>query len=663
MNVNFLATCITNAHKLILSARFDEAVDWCQRAIEFEPQLSEAWYNLGIAYAGLNQKPAAREAFIHASSAASESADAQNSIGLEFVKLNCELEAEECLDRAHNLNPNAPEPFCNLGLLRKNQNRLKEAASLIIQAINLAPKIPELYINLSGVLTRLELHKDAILACKKAIDLDPNSAEAWNNLAIAYTAITDHKRAIFAGQKALQLNPSINWLQGSIVQSRLKICDWAELEINRELLIAQTNNGLRCTEPGVMLMLTDDTKLQRKSATIYATSSFEPNKQKQRIFDHDRIKIGYISSDFRSHAVSFLTVGLIESHNRELFEIHGFDTGKPESDQYRDRILKAFDKTHGLYGKSSNEIIQVIQQNEIDVLFDLNGYTTGATTAALAARAAPIQINFIGYPGTMGCDFIDYIIGDRVVTPINIADGYSEKIIYLPECFQPNDHKRQIADPKCRADYGLKDEEFVFACFNQATKLTPEIFFTWISILKAIPNSKIWLAIQDEDAQQNLITLAASHGLNPERIVFAGYASYNEHLMRHRFADLMLDTYPFGGGTTTSDSLWAGTPVLTLSGQSFASRMSASLLNTLGLHELITSSLDNYLLAATKLAERPEKLKELHMRLQSSRTNSPLFDTRRYTLHLEEGILAAVALNREGLDPDHIYVKRLDQPS
>lgn len=656
MNISFLSTCISKAHQAVLSQRYEEAFSWCHKALEIEPQLSEAWYNLGLAHAGRNQQKEAKDAFLKASSFSPESAEAQNSIGLQLANLNFIEAAEQCLNRAHVLNPKDPEPFCTLALIRRNQNRLKEAASLIINAINLSPNQAVLYVNLSSILARLKMYEDSISACHRAIRIEPNLAEAWNNLSVAHCGLLQHKDALNAATKAYELNPRIKWLLGSIIQSKLKICDWNNFSQEKDKAISCIKNGETVVDPGIMLSITDNPIVQKRCAEIYSSQMVCANSKTQTAHGHDRIRVGYISSDFRTHAVTFLTAGLIEHHDRSSFEIHGFDTGSPTISSYRDRILNAFDKTHALNEKPIEEIVKIIKDHEIDILIDLNGYTIDSTTEVLAAKPAPIQINFIGYPGTMGASFMDYIIGDNVVIPSELTEAYSEKIIRLPHCFQPNDQDRKIAQLKPRKDYGLSDTDFIFACFNQPSKITPDVFNVWLSALREVADSKIWLAITNKEAQENLLRLASTEGISTNRIIFADHVDYAEHLMRHRLADLILDTFPFGGGTTTSDALWAGSPIVTIKGETFASRMSASLLNSINMNELVTSSLHHYQQLIIKLSTNRKELAEISYRLRSNVQDSPLFKTAMYTRNFEAGLKAAFNLHRKGLPPSDINV-------
>lgn len=656
MTYQYLSNCISQANIEINAGQFELAILWCKQALNIQPDIPEAWFNQGIAYKHLNKIELAIESFKKANICAINSSEAQNAIGLALLELGCEKDAEASLNRSITLNPSDPAPISNLGLLRKNQNRFKEAAALFINAIKIAPDVAVLYSNLAGILNRLDRFHDAVLAAEKAISLSPKLADAWNNLSISLARLNRNKDSIQAAEKALNLNPSINWLAGGMTYSKLKICDWEKFQDEKISANKNVNNGNAYIEPIAMLSMSDDSHLQKMCAEIYTQSLYKPSKKPSPLYKNNKIKIGYISSDFGSHAVSFLCTGLIESHDRTSFEIHGFDTGTHETGEYRNRISSSFDHFHTLTDKSTSEMIKCILNNKIDILIDLNGHTKGSKTDLFAERLASVQVNFIGYPGTMGARFIDYIIGDKTLIPIDESKFYTEKIIYLPNCFQPNDSKRKIGIASQREAYGLKNENFVFGCFNQPAKITPEVFSAWMRILESVPNSVLWLAVDEEDAKSNLLAHASAKGIAANRICFAERVSYEEHLARHKFVDLMLDTFPFNGGTTTSDSLWSGTPILTIAGRSFASRMGASLLNCMGLNSLITTSVDNYVSRAIELAIFSEKLIKIRNNLAKEVKSGTLFNTRLYTRHFETGLKIALSRCHSGLLPNHIFV-------
>lgn len=370
----------------------------------------------------------------------------------------------------------------------------------------------------------------------------------------------------------------------------------------------------------------------------------------------DKISIGYISCDYAEHPVTYLTTGLIERHDRDRFNVYGLDIGHRASSPARDRIQSAFDEFYKLGDLSDVQAAEFIDNLGLDVLVDLTGHTKDARQNILARHPAALQVNFLGFPGTMGAPYIDYIIGDAVLIPEGNQEGFSEKVAYMPDCFQANDSRREIVKPRERIDFGLPENGFVFGCFNQSFKFTPQIFATWMSILKEVPESVLWLIEENELQVTNLKKLAVNEGVSSDRIIFTGRLPYPEHLARYALMDLALDTLPFNGGTTTSDALWGGAPVITCIGETFAGRMAASILSAIGLPELITDSLDEYKCLAIELATKPAKLDDIRKKLIKNRLTTPLFDTERFTRNLEKAYEAMVARHRDGLVPDHFSV-------
>jgi predicted O-linked N-acetylglucosamine transferase (SPINDLY family) len=348
---------------------------------------------------------------------------------------------------------------------------------------------------------------------------------------------------------------------------------------------------------------------------------------------------------------------MFELHDQNKFEIYGFSFGPSVQDEMRFRASKSFYKFFDVSEASDAEIASMSRDCGIDIAVDLKGHTQDARTGIFALGAAPIQISYLGYPGTMGAEYIDYIIADEVVIPKECQPYYSEKVIYLPHCYQVNDSNRKISNIKfSKEQLGLPNSGFVFCCFNNNYKITPEIFDCWMRILNAVDGSVLWLLEDNEFASNNLRLEARSKGICSDRLIFASRMPADEHLARHRLADLFLDTYPCNAHTTASDSLWAGLPVLTFMGESFASRVAASLLNTLNLQELITESIIAYEKLAIQLATHPSQLDEIKQKLSTSILNSPLFRTETFTRHLEDAYMAAYRRHIDDKAPDHIYV-------
>jgi predicted O-linked N-acetylglucosamine transferase (SPINDLY family) len=374
-------------------------------------------------------------------------------------------------------------------------------------------------------------------------------------------------------------------------------------------------------------------------------------------YRHERIRIAYVSADFHQHATSYLTAGMFECHDKSRFEITAISIGPDDNSEIRQRLKDSFDYFIDVTALSEDQIASRIRDSEIDIVVDLKGFTQDARTGVFAHRPAPIQVNYLGYPGTLGAKYIDYIIADRNVIPEDQQKFYSEKIVYMPNSYQVNDTKRLTADVIfTRPELGLPPTGFVFCCFNNNYKITPHVFDCWMRVLKQVEGGVLWLLEANAKAAGNLRREAAARGVNAERLIFARKRPLSEHLARYRLADLFLDTLPCNAHTTASDALWAGLPVLTCSGETFASRVAASLLHAIHLPQLATTTLEDYESLAIELAKHPNKLKEIKQKLADNRLTTPLFDTKLFTKHIEAAYTAMYERYRAGLAPDHIIV-------
>jgi predicted O-linked N-acetylglucosamine transferase (SPINDLY family) len=377
------------------------------------------------------------------------------------------------------------------------------------------------------------------------------------------------------------------------------------------------------------------------------------------LYKHGKIRVGYVSGDFRQHPVANLVAGLFAAHDRSRFEVTGISIGPGEDSEMRRRLERSFDKFIDAAMLGADAIARRIREEEIDILIDLNGYTQGSRTELYARRAAPIQVNYLGYPGTMGADYIDYIVADPTLVPVTAQASYAEKIVYLPHSYMPHDAaSRPISDRSfARAEFGLPENGFVFCCFNNAYKLNPHLFRSRMKILQAVEGSVLWLTGHSTPAVNNLRREAVAAGVDPDRLVFASrLPSVADHLVRHRLADLFLDTLPYNAHSTASDALWAGLPVLTQIGETFAGRVAASLLTALGLPELIAGTQERFESMAIELAARPAALAAINDKLAQNRLAKPLFNTQLYTQHLESAYVTMHQHHQAGLPPDHIHV-------
>ena len=440
----------------------------------------------------------------------------------------------------------------------------------------------------------------------------------------------------------------------------MKICSWSGSAESLKDISKKVMMNEKVINPFPLLALNDDALLHKKSSEIYIQSRYPFNPVLEPILKRpqsQKIRVGYFSADFHNHATGYLMAELFELHDKSQFELVGFSFGPIVNDEMRQRLEKSFDQFIEIGKKSDLEVAKLSRDLNIDIAVDLKGFTQDARTGIFAHLAAPIQVNYLGYPGTLGADYIDYIIADKTLISPELQSYYSEKVIYLPNSYQVNDRKRLISDRQfTKQELGLPENRFVFCCFNNNYKILPVTFEGWIRILKAVEGSVLWLLQDNSWAVENLKKEAEKQGIAPDRLVFAKLLPLPEHLARHRLADLFLDTFPCNAHTTTSDALWTGLPVLTLMGSTFASRVAASLLNAVGLPELVTTNQADYEVLAIELAKSPKKLADIKLKLARNRLTTPLFDTPLFTKNLEAAYIKMMERYQADLQPDHVFI-------
>jgi predicted O-linked N-acetylglucosamine transferase (SPINDLY family) len=527
----------------------------------------------------------------------------------------------------------------NKGVVLYELKQFNEALSHYDRAIELKSDYAEAWMNKGVVLYELKQFNEALSHYDRAIELKSDYAEAWMNKGVVLYELKQYSNAIKCYEKTLEINPNSDYLVGDLFHTKMMICDWLNFDFQINQLINKLNKYEKIARPFSLFGLIDSPSLQQISSEIYANDLLKINKSfvfKKNLSSSKKIKIGYFSSDFYNHATSYLMVELFEKHNREKFEIIGFSFGPNINDQMNKRVSSAMDKFHMVNNLSDMEIAKLSRDNGIDIAIDLKGFTKNARPNIFSNKCAPIQINYLGFPGTLGSKIYDYIISDSFIIPPHNLKFYSEKVIFLPHCYQVNDSKKFIPSMKfSKVDFGLPDNKFIFCSFNNNFKITPEIFDAWMHILKAVNNSVLWLFEENHTAAKNLRQEATRRGIDMNRLIFAQRLPLDDHLSRYQLADLCIDTFPCNGHTTTSDALWTGIPVVTLVGESFSSRVAASLLNTIGVPELITYSIDEYMKLAIELASNPEKFFAIKNRIAINRLTSPLFDINLFTKNIE----------------------------
>ena len=453
----------------------------------------------------------------------------------------------------------------------------------------------------------------------------------------------------------------MEWIYGDLIHAKMKICSWSDLLEYSENIARKVLANEQITSPFPMLSLIDDSLLHKRSSEIYTRTKYPFNPALGPLLKRPKsqqIRIGYFSADFHNHATGYLMAELFELHDKSQFELIGFSFGPIKNDEMRQRLEKSFDYFIEVGNKSDIETAQLSRSLNIDIAVDLKGFTKDLRAGIFAHRAAPIQVNYLGYPGTMGADYIEYIIADKTLIPLDAQSCYSEKVVYLPNSYQVNDRGRLISERQfTRLELGLPEDRFVFCCFNNNYKILPATFDGWMRILKAVEGSVLWLLQDNLWAVENLKKEAQKQGIDAKRLVFADRMPLSEHLARHCQANLFLDTFPYNAHTTASDALWTGLPVLTLMGQSFASRVAASLLNAMGSPELVTNTREEYEALAIELAMNPKKLADIKLKLTNNRLTTPLFDTPLFARHLESAYIKMYEQYLKGFPPECIDIQ------
>jgi predicted O-linked N-acetylglucosamine transferase (SPINDLY family) len=548
----------------------------------------------------------------------------------------------------------------NLGNVYAKLRQFDRALGAFEEAARLDPQDAETWSNAGIVFFELKRFEEAIALYDKALAIDPNYAEALCNKGNALDELKRYEEAIDCYEKTLSINPNIDWAPGVWMHLKLKVSAWENLEANVEVLLAKVAAGEKVSNPFPLLAMSDDPMLHRQASEIFAHCQYPSNSTLGVINKHpkgEKIRIGYFSADFHNHATGYLLAELIELHDKNQFELIGISFGPNQDDEMRIRLQQSFDQFIDASTMSDIEIAQLSRHLKIDIAVDLKGFTQNCRAGIFAYRAAPIQLSYLGYPGTMSAGYIDYLIADKTLIPQEAQQGYSEKIAYLPNSYQANDRKRIISDKQfTKAELGLPEQGFIFCSFNNNYKILPATFEIWMRILKAVDGSVLWLYEDNAAAANHLRQEAEKRGVHPSRLVFAKRMPLAEHLARHQLADLFIDAFPCNAHTTASDALWAGLPVLTLMGNSFASRVAASLLNAIGLPELVTSTPQAYEALAIEIAKNPEKLTALKQKLASNRLTTPLFDTPQFTNDLERAYVQIYERYQAGLPPEHIFV-------
>jgi predicted O-linked N-acetylglucosamine transferase (SPINDLY family) len=573
------------------------------------------------------------------------------------ARLGCWEDALASYDRAVTLDPQLADAFCNRGNVLQELGRWGEALASYDRAIHLVPDLSQAHYNRGNLLRMVRKPEAALASYQRALTLRPDYVPALHNRANTLLDLGRIEAAIEDYERVRELG-GVPFLPGALRFARMQLCDWTDLEEELAELASAVQRGERVAPPFPLLALLDCPELHRKAAGIWSRhrrstlAGLPPIPLRPR---RARIRIGYFSADLHEHPVARLIVGLLETHDRSRFEVVVFSSGPELKDPLRERIRVAADQFVDVRKRSERDIALLARELGIDVAIDLGGYTQGSRPGVFLLRAAPVQMSYLGYLGTQG-DFIDYLIADRIIIPAASRLHYAEKIVYLP-CYQVNDPTRPLPGPApSREALGVPTQAFLYCCFNASYKITPASFGSWMRILARVPDSVLLLYVERPAAAANLRRNAEVAGIDPRRVLFAPRLGIPEYLARLRVADLFLDTLPYNAGTTASDALWSGLPVLTCAGESFASRMAASLLHSVGLPQLITTTTGAFEDLAVELAANADLLAALRRKLEDERSRAQLFDARKFARCFEAACIQAYERYCSGLAPEDIVV-------
>jgi predicted O-linked N-acetylglucosamine transferase (SPINDLY family) len=671
--------------------RYDEALECSERALALAPDYAFAHFNRGVALDGLDRHAEALESYDRALALRPGFAEAHNnrSVALNRLKRHGEALAESELalalrpdyaeahanrgralrhlrrdaeamasyERAIVLNPDLAEAHNNRGNLLLNLGRPAEALESFDRALGLRPESAEAHNNRGNALFELKRFEEALESYDRALALEPNHAEWHSNRGNVLRHLYRPADALACFETALRIDPESDYLHGRWLHAKMTVCDWRDIAQHFERLRQEIERRQRASPPFAVLAMLGSPALQRVAAQIWVQDQYPPNRTLPAIpkrVRRDKVRIGYFSADFREHPVSQLMAEVFERHDRLKFELLAFSFGPATDDPTRQRVAAAFDRFIDVRNLSDIDVAMLARSLEVDIAVDLGGFTQDCRAGIFAARAAPVQLGYLGYLGTMGAQYMDYLLADEVIIPPGSRTYYAEKIAYLPS-YQANDTRRRTPDREfSREGLGLPPEGFVFCCFNNNFKITPARFDAWMRIMKRVEGSVLFLYADNEHAAANLRMEAVLRGVPAERLVFGGRLPAPMYMARYRVADLFLDTFPYNAGTTASDALWAGVPVLTQTGEAFASRMAASLLNAIDLPELVTSNEEKYEELAVALATQPSRLADIKRRLARNRLTTALFDMARFTRSLEAAYAAMYERYHADLAPEHL---------
>ena len=648
--------------------QLDAAVASYNMAIALKPDYAEAYSNRGVALKELKQLDAAVASYNMAIALKPDYAEAYSNLGNALQEFKQSNAAVACFDKAITLKPDYAEAYSNLGNSLQELKQLDSAVACFDKAIALKPDFAEAYSNRGNALQELKQLDAAVFSFYKAISLKPDYAEAYSNRGVALKELKQLDAAIASFDIAFDINPDIHYLLGERQQARMFACDWSNFAKSLLVYASEIAINKPVTTPFTALILVDNPALHLQSSKIFMEAKYPKNQALGEIAKRTaggKLRLGFFSADLHYHPVAIWLAEQIENHDKSKFELFAFSFRSDIKDPMNARLEAAFDHFIAVDKMSDLEVAQLSRQLCVDIAIDLTGYTVGGRTGIFALQAAPIQVSNLGFPSSMGAEYIDYVIADKHLLPESSAKYYTEKIAYVP-CGYTYDRQRQLsAQPLSRTQFGLPEKGFVFTCQNGPQKFQPEVFRIWMDILKAVPASVLWLMEPHPSAMANLIKEAQAQGVDSDRLVFTKRervaadqerARIGRYLASYKLADLFLDTWPYNAGTTAVDALWAGLPVLTKAGAAGVARLATSVLHAIEVPELIANTAQEYQDLAIELASDPRKLRLITGKLQANRLTSALFDPVGNTRHIEAAYAEMFRRYQADLPPEQIYI-------
>jgi len=625
------------AKKLHINGKIKDAQVIYLQLLKTNSKNSNLLFLLGTTYLQLKDFSKGKE-FLNTSINLNNSfPESYNSRGIIFAEEGDYLNAIKDYDKALSLKKDYYDAHLNKAVALKNVSKFKEAIKYLQLCIKLKPNDFKIYNNLGNISRDLKKYNSAKKYYTEAIKLNQNFAEAYSNRGeLLQLYFNEFEEAIEDYNASIKIDENLNYIRGKRLQARMTLNEWKDFNQEIKIIKDDIKKQKKTIHPFAHMSLMDDPDQQKSITELYLENNYLTPSKKNTSFKNDKIIIGYFSAEFHNHPVMHLILDVFKNHNKSEFKIYGFSIG-PTKDEWSEKVKKYFDKFIDISDMSDSDIVSLSKELKLDIAINLTGYTLNARNNIFFKQLATKQVNYLGYPGTMGSKCYDYIIADKIVIPEENKKYFSEKVIYLPNCYQANQEKINISDKNLnKNDLGLPENKFIFACFNNSYKITPSIFKRWMNILKKCESSILWLLQDIELGRQNLWKEAEIEGVNRARIIFAGRVPLKDHLKRLKFIDLFLDTFPYNAHTTASETIRAGVPILTLKGKSFPSRVASSILTNVGLENLIVSNLDDYETKAISLAQNYKEIENLKNHLAQEKNLNKLFDSKVFTKDLEK---------------------------